>query len=221
MDYLLHTLLSETKAKLLADQLSSNKTSWVEGKRTAGSHAAKVKKNMQLNTDSQLAIKSSENIIELITQDQLLKSYCLPKQIHGVMFSKSSHGDGYGSHVDNAYMNSGRSDLSFTLFLSDPNEYKGGELCIQTMQGEQKIKLKAGQIVIYPSTSLHSVTTIKQGIRFACIGWIQSYIASNEDRSILFGLDAGARGLLAKHGQSEQLDLVFQSYNNLLRRLGD
>ena len=176
---------------------------------------------MQLNIDSQLAIKSSKNIIELIKQDQLLKSYCLPKQIHGVMFSKSSHGDGYGSHVDNAYMNSGRSDLSFTLFLSDPNEYTGGELCIQTMQDEQKIKLKAGQIVIYPSTSLHSVNTVKQGIRFVCIGWIQSYIASNEDRSILFGLDAGARGLLAKHGQSEQLDLVFQSYNNLLRRLGD
>ena len=109
MDYLLHTLLNETKAKLLAKQLSSNKTSWVEGKKTAGSYAAKVKKNMQLNTDSQLAIKSSKNIIELIKQDQLLKSYCLPKQIHGVMFSKSSHGDGYGSHVDNAYMNSGRS----------------------------------------------------------------------------------------------------------------
>ena len=137
------------------------------------------------------------------------------------MFSRTSTGDGYGAHVDNAYMSSGRSDLSFTLFLTDPNTYEGGELCIQTIQGSKEIKLKEGQIVIYPSTSLHSVKTVTQGERLACIGWIQSHIASNEDRNILFGLDAGARGLLAKEGKSPELDLIFQSYNNLLRRLGD
>ena len=221
MDYLTHNLLDESQVKLLVKKLLSNKSAWQEGKKTAGSHAAKVKKNLQLDKCSPIALECSQSIVDRITENQLLKSFCLPKSIHGVMFSSSSAGDGYGSHVDNAYMKSGRSDLSFTIFLSDPTKYKGGELCIQTIQGSQEVKLKAGQIVIYPSTSLHSVKTVQKGNRLACIGWIQSYIASNEDRNLLFGLDAGARGLLAMHGQSEQLDLIFQSYNNLLRRLGD
>ena len=124
MDYLIHTLLNQAKAKLLTDKISSNETYWVEGKNTAGSHAAKVKKNLQLNINSDPAIQSSENVIELIKHDQLLKSYCLPRRIHGVMFSKSSQGDGYGTHVDNAYMNSGRSDLSLLFFLVTPTNIK-------------------------------------------------------------------------------------------------
>ncbi len=221
MDHLIHALIDKSKSKSIVKKLLKNKSSWEEGKKTAGTHAAKVKRNMQLDTQSGVALECSQNISELITGDQLLKSFCLPRRVHGVRFTSTSKGDGYGTHVDNAYMNSGRSDLSFTLFLSEPHEYKGGELCIQTIQGSEEIKLKAGEIVIYPSTSLHSVKTVETGTRFACIGWIQSYIASNEDRQILFGLDAGARGILAKQGQSDQLDLIFQSYNNLLRRLGD
>ena len=221
MDYLTHTLIEEAKAKSLVKKLLTDHSAWQNGKGTAGSHAAKVKKNKQLNKNSELAIESSQDLIRIITKDQLIKSFCLPKRVHGVMFSRTSTGGGYGAHVDNAYMSSGRSDLSFTLFLTDPNLYKGGELCIQTIHGSKDIKLKSGEIVIYPSTSLHSVKNVEEGERFACVGWIQSYIACNEDRSILFGLDAGARGLLAKYGNSAQLDLIFQSYNNLLRRLGD
>ena len=152
-----------------------------------------VKNNLQLNKKSLTAIKNSNDISNLIKTDSLITSYCLPKIIHGVMFSRTSTGQGYGMHIDNAYMSSGRSDLSFTLFLSDSTEYKGGELSIQTMQETKEIKLSAGQIVIYPSTSLHSVKTVTQGERLVCIGWIQSYIASNEDRNTLFNLDAGAR----------------------------
>ena len=221
MDYLTHTLFDESKAKRIVEKLRINKTYWQEGKETAGSHAAKVKKNLQLKRESAVAIELSEHIVDLITKDQLLKSFCLPRRVHGVMFSSASAGDGYGAHVDNAYMNSGRSDLSFTIFLSDPNQYQGGELCIQTIQGDQRIKLNAGEIVVYPSTSLHSVKTVLEGERLVCVGWIQSYVANNEDRNMLFGLDAGARGLLAKYGQCNELDLIFQSYNNFLRRLGD
>jgi len=221
MDYLIHTLLEASECKRLAERLSSDKMSWEEGKKTAGSHAAKVKKNLQLNKGSKIALESSKEVIELITGDQLLKSFCLPRSLHGLMFSLTSSGDGYGAHVDNAYMSTGRSDLSFTLFLTDPKHYEGGELCIQTLQGDKEIKLSQGQIVIYPSTSIHSVKTVTKGERLACIGWIQSYISSNEDRDILFGIDAGARGLLAEHGQSAQLDLIFQAYNNLLRLMGD
>ena len=124
-------------------------------------------------------------------------------------------------HVDNAFMRTGRTDLSFTIFLSDPDSYKGGSLCIQTIQENKKIKLPAGHILIYPSTSLHAVEKVTQGERLVSVGWIHSHVRSAEDRTILFGIDAGARGLLAEHGQSPQLDLIFQSYANLLRRLGD
>jgi PKHD-type hydroxylase len=137
------------------------------------------------------------------------------------MFTQSLAGHGYGLHIDNPYMPSGRSDLSFTLFLSPPEEYKGGELCIQTINKTEKIKLSAGEIVIYPSTHLHSVAEVKSGERYVCVGWVQSYIQNNEDRNFLFGLDAGAKGLLAKHGRSDELDLIFQAYSNILRRLGD
>ena len=221
MDYLVHTLLKPAKAKHLADELLQNHSSWENGKKTAGEQAAKVKNNLQLNRKSVTAIENSNYVSDLITADALLKSYCLPKIIHGVTFSRSSTGHGYGMHVDNAYMSSGRSDLSFTLFLSDSTKYEGGELCIQTMQETKEIKLSAGEIVIYPSTSLHSVKTVTSGERLVSIGWIQSYIASNEDRSLLFTIDAGAKALLAKHGRSSELDLIFQSYNNLLRRLGN
>ncbi len=220
MDYLIHPLLDESKSKSLVLKLLSNKSSWQSGKATAGSNAAKVKNNMQLDKDSNLSLTYGKEIIDLILVNQLLKSFCLPKLIHGVMFSKTSKDGGYGAHIDNAYMSSGRSDLSFSLFLTNPNEYEGGELCIQTIQGSKEIKLQAGEIIIYPSTSIHSVNKVTRGERLACIGWIESYISSNEDRITLFSLDAAARGLLANHGQSEQLDLIFQSYNNLLRRLG-
>ena len=86
---------------------------------------------------------------------------------------------------------------------------------------DETIELSAGEMIIYPSTQLHSVAEVKDGERHVCVGWIQSYIQNNEDRNFLFGLDAGAKGLLAKHGRSDELDLVFQAYSNLLRRLGD
>ena len=137
------------------------------------------------------------------------------------MFSRTGVDQGYGMHVDNAYMRTGRTDLSFTIFLSDPESYKGGSLIIQTIQKSEKIKLPAGHILIYPSTSLHAVEKVTHGERLVSIGWIQSHIKSSEDRTILFGLDAGAKGLLAKHGRSDELDLIFQAYSNLLRRLGN
>tara|TARA_Y100001968_G_scaffold222511_1_gene205251 strand:- start:943 stop:1608 length:666 start_codon:yes stop_codon:yes gene_type:complete len=221
MEYLKHQLIDKKKAKEVLGELLEDQTSWEDGKKTAGAHAAKLKENQQLQRKSETSLKASKTIINKIQSDPLIKSYTLPRKIHGVMFSKTISSQGYGIHIDNPYMSSGRSDLSFTLFLSDSQDYEGGELSIQTMQENKKIKLSSGQIVIYPSTSLHSVEKVTRGQRVVCVGWIQSYISSNEDRSFLFGLEAGAKGLLAKHGRSAELDLVFQSYSNLLRRLGD
>ena len=221
MEYLTHSLIEKTNALQIVQKIKSEKTSWQDGKKTAGSHAAKIKQNFQLDKESKVSIELKDLIINKIISNLLLKSFTLPSAIHGVMFTKSIAGNGYGTHIDNPYMPSGRSDLSFTLFLNDPNDYQGGELCIQTINKTEKTKLSAGEIIIYPSTQLHSVSEVKNGERYVCVGWVQSYIQSNEDRNSLFGLDAGAKGLLAKHGRSDELDLIFQAYSNLLRRLGD
>ena len=221
MEYLTHSLIEKSDALKILQKLKAEKSYWQDGKKTAGSHAAKIKKNLQLDKESKISIEIQDLIINKIISNPLLKSFTLPSQIHGVMFSKSIAGNGYGTHIDNPYMPSGRSDLSFTLFLNEPKDYQGGDLCIQTINKTEYIKLSAGEIIIYPSTQLHSVAEVTGGERYVCVGWIQSYIQSNEERNFLFGLDAGAKGLLAKHGRSDELDLVFQAYSNLLRRLGD
>ena len=221
MEYLTHSLLEESEAIEIVQKLKDDESSWEDGRKTVGSHAAKIKHNFQLDKKSKLSNELKDLIINQIISNPLLKSFTLPSLIHGVMFTKSLAGNSYGSHIDNPYMPSGRSDLSFTLFLNDPKEYQGGELCIQTINKTEKIKLSAGEMIIYPSTQLHSVAEVKQGERFVCVGWVQSYVQNNEDRNFLFGLDAGAKGLLAKHGRSDELDLIFQAYSNLLRRLGD
>ena len=127
----------------------------------------------------------------------------------------------YGRHIDNPFMSSGRADLSFTIFLSDKDTYSGGELLIENLNSENKFKLLPGEMIIYPSTYLHSVNEVIRGERLAFIGWIESYIKSIEEREYLFDLDAGAKALLSKHGRSDELDLIFKSYSNLLRVLGD
>ena len=220
MDYLIHELLSKAETETLREKILGNDSHWEDGKKTAGSHASLVKNNLQLDRTSQTGIEASEDLIGKLIKDPLVKSYAIPQKIHGVMFTKTGIGQGYGIHIDNPYMSSGRSDLSFTLFLNNPSNYDGGELCIQSIQNNQEVKLPAGQIIIYPSTSLHSVQKVSKGERLVCVGWIESYITSNEDRNLLFGLDAGAKGLLAKNGRSPELDLIFQAYSNLLRRLG-
>ena len=137
------------------------------------------------------------------------------------MFAKSTKGMGYGRHIDNSYMSSGRADLSFTIFLNGKDNYDGGELSIESINSEEKFKLNSGEIIIYPSIYLHSVKEVTRGKRFVCVGWIESYVKSIEEREYLFELDAGAKGILAKHGRSNELDLIFKSYSNLLRLLGN
>ncbi len=220
MEFLKHKLLEEKKIKNILREITQEKSSWLDGKKTAGKLASEVKNNLQLDKESDLSIENTNLVIKAITSDLLIKSFALPRKVHGVMFTQTNAGQGYGLHIDNAYMRSGRTDLSFTLFLNEPCDYEGGELVIQTMHSIEKIKLPQGHVVLYPSTSLHSVEKVQSGKRLACVGWIESYIKNSEDRNLLFGLDAGSKGLLAKHGRSPELDLVFQAYGNLLRRLG-
>jgi len=220
MNYLTRELLNSKELEILNKNLDKEELFWEDGKQTAGKHAAEVKNNLQLKKDLNLSKKLSKLIIKKILSNDLIKSFALPKKIHGTMFSKSKSGMKYGSHIDNPYMSSGRADLSFTIFLSSKENYDGGALSIENFNSEKKFKLEAGEIIIYPSTYLHSVDEVIAGERLVFIGWIESYVKSIEEREYLFDLDAAARSLLAKYGRSDEVDLIFKSYSNLLRRLG-
>ena len=221
MNYLTSQLLIQEEIEALIKNLNNKNTLWEDGKKTAGSHASKVKNNLQLNRESEISKKLSHLIKKKILSSPLIKSFALPKIIHGIMFTKSLNSMHYGRHIDNPFMSSGRSDLSFTISLTDKSKYEGGELIIEEMNTEKEFKLNKGEIIIYPSTYLHSVKEIKNGERIVCVGWIESYVKSIEQREYLFDLDAGARGLLTKNGRSDELDLIFKSYSNLLRLLGN
>ena len=221
MNYLTQQLLNAEEINLIKKKLESATQDWEDGKKTAGSHASKVKNNLQLKRQSEISKQLSVFIKNKLLDNDLIKSFTLPKHIHGIMFTKSSIGMNYGRHIDNAYMSSGRADLSFTIFLTEKTQYEGGELFIENLNNENKFKLNVGDIVIYPSTYLHSVKEVLKGERIVCVGWIESYVKSIEEREYLFDLDAGARSLLAKYGRSEELDLIFKSYSNLLRVIGD
>ena len=221
MNYLTSQLLINEELETINKNLKIQKDLWEDGKKTAGSYASKVKNNLQLNRNSELSKKYAELIKRKILSNQLIKSFALPKLIHGIMFTKSQKDMHYGRHVDNPFMSTGRSDLSFTISLTHQDSYEGGELLIETINSENKFKLNAGEIIIYPSTYLHSVEEIKNGERIVCVGWIESYVKSIEEREYLFDLDAGAKGLLAQYGRSDELDLIFKSYSNLLRLLGN
>ena len=221
MNYLIHQLLNAEEINLIKKELEKcSQQDWEDGKKTAGSHASIVKNNLQLNRNTEVSKNNAQLINKKILSNQLIKSFTLPKRIHGIMFTKSSNNMHYGRHIDNPYMSSGRSDLSFTLSLTNKDFYKGGELIIETMNAEEKFKLNAGEIIIYPSSYLHAVGKVNKGERLVCVGWIESYVRSSEEREYLFDLDAGARGLLAKYGSSDEVDLIFKSYSNLLRILG-
>ena len=221
MNYLTCSLLDDEEIKTIKKNLNLSNKNWEDGKKTAGKQAAKVKNNLQLNRQSDISQQNTAFIIKKMLANPLIKSFSLAKKIHGTMFTKSLKGMRYGRHIDNAFMSSGRADLSFSIFLNKKNSYEGGELVIENINAESKFKLDEGEIIIYPSTYLHSVEEITNGERLICVGWIESYVKSIEEREYLFDIDAGARGILAKYGRSDELDLIFKSYSNLLRVLGN
>ena len=221
MDFLTRPILDGVELQQIQDRLASDQLPWSDGKLTAGQQAASVKQNSQLAPDSELTQEIMELVSRKLREDPLIKSFCLVRKIHSLLVSKSESGDGYGWHVDNPFSKHGRRDLSFTLFLSDESVYSGGSLEIQGFAESSEFCLPAGHVLIYPSSSIHRVNHITEGVRYVCVGWIESYIKSAEDRALLFGLDAGARGLLARYGRSDELDLIFQAYTNAVRRLSN
>ena len=219
MEFLKHSLLPLPVVRDYQQRLLTPDLPWRDGRLTAGDHAALVKNNYQLDPTADLTLSLTNCISSALTTDPLVKSFTLVRKVHSLLVSRSCNGDFYGWHVDNPFSRHGRRDLSFTCFLSDLDDYEGGSLIIQTGGDESKeFRLSPGHIVIYPSSTLHCVAPVTSGTRYVCVGWIESYVKAAEDRSILFNIDAGARGLLARHGRSDELDLIFQSYTNAVRR---
>ncbi|WP_372881709.1 Fe2+-dependent dioxygenase [Psychromonas sp.] len=201
---------------------------WQDGRLSAGSQAQSQKQNSQLNVDSLVARKLSDKILSVLARQPTFVSAALPLKILPPMFNRYGSGDGYGFHVDNAVRivpGSSiriRTDLSATIFFSEPEQYEGGELEIESSCGNQLIKLGAGDMILYPSTSLHRVRPVCKGQRFASFFWIQSMIRDHEQRQILFDLDQSVQSLTIQHGH-DHTDVVRLSaaYHRLIRQLAD
>ena len=202
---------------------------WVDGAATAGRQAQAVKHNQQLAQDSDASRTLQALVLGALQRDALFLSAALPRRILPPLFNRyRARGDGtgehYGPHVDNAVMRAGtgsdwlRSDLSCTLFLSDPTGYDGGELVVHDALGPQRIKLAAGDALLYPASSLHEVTPVTRGERLASFFWIESMVRSPEQRRLLFDLDMNLLALRARHGESPETTALTGVYHNLLRQ---
>ena len=218
MRLVLDQLLSAEQATATREALAAEKAGWLDGAETAGWHARASKRNQQLQASCDLHRRLSAQLQERLWANALLQSAAFPRVIHGLLFSRLGLGDGYGRHVDNAWMSGGRSDLSFTVFLSDPNDYTGGALVLETPSGEEAFRLEAGQALLYPSTLLHRVEPLSSGERFVAVGWIESRIRHSDQRELLFELDTARRVLFERNGSDEVFALISRSYSNLLRR---
>jgi PKHD-type hydroxylase len=189
---------------------------FVDGRATAGFAARLVKNNRQAANDRKLDTVRKLVAARILGND-VFRLAVRPKALTPLMFSRYEDGMNYGSHVDDALMDGMRTDVSFTLFLSDPASYEGGELVIESASGEDAVKLEAGSLVAYPSTALHHVAPVTQGQRLAAVGWARSFIRDGARREMLFDLDTARRAMFAERGKSAEYDLVSKSLANLLR----
>ncbi len=214
-----HVLTSE---ELHAIHSSLNNAEFVDGKLTAGWHAKQVKENQQLSTKDKVAKSVKETVTKGLYRSQLFRMAVKPKNIRSPLISRYETGMSYGTHVDNALMGQGsdlmRSDVSFTLFLNSPEEYEGGELVMETTQGEQSFKLNAGAMITYPSTTLHRVEPVTKGVRLVAVSWVQSLIRDPNEREILFDLETTRQAIFSKYGKTKEFDLIAKSCANLLRK---
>jgi PKHD-type hydroxylase len=215
----IQSVLTQVQVAELVRVMSS--CAFVDGKATAGWHAQLVKQNLQVDSQDG-AIEMARLMVEnALKENELFRLAARPRTLSPVLFNKYGEGMHYGPHVDDAYMGELRSDLSYTLFLSSPDEYEGGELVMDLPQGEQAYKLAAGDLVLYPSTTLHRVNTVTSGTRLATVGWVQSVIRYADRRELLFDLESARLALFAREGKSAEFDLLSKTVSNLLRMWGE
>lgn len=217
-----------TKEQVAACREQMDAVEWVDGKVTAGNQSGAVKHNTQLPEGSPLANEIGDLIMDALAKSPTFASAALPLKIFPPLFNRYENGGNFGVHVDNAIRNVKgsivriRTDLSATLFFSEPDEYEGGELVIEDVYGTQEVKLNAGDMVLYPSTSLHRVEPVTRGARVASFFWMQSMIRDDGQRTILYDLDQNIQNLARELGinHSEVVSLS-GIYHNLIRRWAD
>jgi PKHD-type hydroxylase len=187
-----------------------------DGRGTAGWSARLVKDNEQAREGATLRLLR-ERVSAAINGNEVFQLAVRPKTLTPLLFSRYGIGKHYGTHVDNPLMDGVRTDVSFTLFLADPTDYDGGELVIETSAGEEDIKLPAGHLVAYPSTTLHRVAPVTRGERLVAVGWAQSYVRDLARREILFDLETARRSLFEQTGKTPEFDLLAKTSANLFR----
>ena len=211
-------VLSEVEVAEVCARLSTAR--FVDGKATAGWSARLVKANLQATGSPEL--DRMRALVELrLTEHAVFALAVRPKTVLGPLFSRYEPGHAYGAHVDDALLAGVRADVSFTLFLSPPESYDGGELVIDSASGEDAFKLAPGSLVTYPSTTLHRVEKVTRGSRLVAVSWAQSYIRDPARRELLFDLDMARRSLFPKYGKTREFDAISKAVTNLLRMWAD
>jgi len=197
---------------------------WQDGDATAGPLARRVKANHQLPLDSAIGAAVGQRILERLGETPLFIAAALPRRVLPPRFNRYEGGGTYGRHIDNALFRVPgtddyvRSDISCTLFLSDPDEYDGGELVVEDSYGAHRVKLPAGDMVLYPGTSHHYVTPVTRGARLAAFFWTQSLVPAEADRRSLFEMDQAIQALAAEQPDHPSVAALTGVYHNLLRR---
>ncbi len=202
-------------------------SNWVDGRVTAGHQSARAKDNLQLPEDHEHAKQLGDLIIAALERNSLFMAAALPLKVFPPLFNRYQNGQSFGNHVDNAIRqvtgtpHRVRTDLSATLFFSNPDEYEGGELVVEDTYGVHSVKLPAGHLILYPASSVHHVRAVTRGVRLASFFWIQSMIRDDGERTLLFDLDVAIQRLAADVPEHTSVVELTSLYHNLLRRWAD
>ena len=220
---LLHipAILDPAQAARMRQRLEAAR--WIDGRETVGAQGAQVKRNLQLPDASPLRAELADEVLAALAASALYHAAVLPAKTLPPRFNRYEGSGEYGMHVDGAAMALGngewlRSDVSCTLFLADPDSYDGGELVVSDTYGEHEVKLPAGDLIVYPSDSLHRVEPVTRGARFAAFFWVQSLVRDAQRRRLLLELDGGIQQLVASGADRDALLRLTGVYHNLLRQ---
>jgi PKHD-type hydroxylase len=215
-------VLTKTEVREARERLAA--APWIDGRVTAGHQSAQVKSNEQMPEDHEIARALGDHLLRALSRQPLFTSAVLPRRIFPPLFNRYTKGMTFGAHIDNAVRavpGTGarmRTDLSATLFLSEPDEYDGGELVIDDTFGSRIVKLPAGDLVLYPATSVHRVERIARGERLAAFFWIESMVRDDGDRTLLFEMDRAIAEMTAAGGQTAASVRLTAVYHNLVRK---
>ncbi len=225
-------MLLQIPAVLSGEQVAEcrkllEKDNWIDGRVTAGHQSGRAKNNFQLPENHDDGKKLGDTILAALENNPLFMSAALPLKVFPPLFNRYQNGQSFGNHVDNAIRqvtgtpHRVRTDLSATLFFSNPDEYEGGELVVEDTYGVHSVKLPAGDLILYPASSLHHVRPITRGTRLASFFWVQSMVRDDGERTILFDLDVAIQRLASDVSEHPSVMELTSLYHNLLRRWAD